>query len=70
MCSLAQALLFTGEAVAVVLGGNLAYAFKQTGKTWRGIPFGLAAASLVIAIAVAFGIREPPKGKFIIKSKV
>lgn len=26
--SIGQALIFTGEAVAVVLGGNIAYAFK------------------------------------------
>lgn len=53
----------------MVLGGNIAYAFKQNGTTWRAVPIGLAIASFVIALAVGLGIKEPPKGKYIIHPK-
>lgn len=68
--SIGQALIFTGEAVAVVMGGNIAYAFKINGITWRAAPIGLAVASFCVCLAVGLGIREPPKGRFIINSKV
>ncbi|KAK9904809.1 hypothetical protein WJX75_002922 [Coccomyxa subellipsoidea] len=67
--SIGQALIFTGEAVAVVMGGNIAYAFKINGITWRAAPIGLAVASFCVCLAVGLGIREPPKGRFIINSK-
>ncbi|CAL8464318.1 g3853 [Coccomyxa elongata] len=67
--SIGQALIFTGEAVAVVLGGNVAYAFKVSGISWRAAPLGLAVASFCTCLAVGLGIREPPKGRFIIEPK-
>ncbi len=68
--SIGQALIFTGEAVAVVMGGNIAYAFKVNNITWRAAPIGLAVASFCVSLAVGLGIKEPKKGRFIIESKV
>ena len=66
--SLGQAIIFTGEAVAVVLGGNIAYAFAQAGISWRAAPLGLAVAAGALAPIVGLTIREPPKGRFLAKS--
>jgi hypothetical protein len=70
MClrSLGQAMIFTGEAVAIVMGGNLAYAFQQAGISWRAAPLGLAVAAGVISIVILVTIREPPKGRFLVKA--
>ncbi len=43
---------------------------QVTGITWRAAPLGLAVASFCTCLAVGLGIREPPKGRFIIDSKV
>jgi hypothetical protein len=67
VCSLGQALIFTGEAVAVILGGNLAFAFKASNISWRAAPFALAVVAFVVAIAIAVLIREPKKGRFIVQ---
>jgi len=66
-CSFGQALIFTGEAVAVVLGGNLAYAFKANNISWRAAPLGLAVTAFLVAVAIAVFIREPKKGRFIVQ---
>jgi len=66
-CSFGQALIFTGEAVAVVLGGNLAYAFKANNISWRAAPLGLAVTAFLVAVAIAAFIREPKKGRFIVQ---
>ena len=66
-CSFGQALIFTGEAVAVVLGGNLAYAFKANNISWRAAPLGLAVTAFLVAVAIAVLIREPKKGRFIVQ---
>ncbi|CAK0783481.1 hypothetical protein CVIRNUC_006680 [Coccomyxa viridis] len=65
--SLGQAFIFTGEAVAVVLAGNLSYAFKSHGISWRAAPLGLAVAAFLVAVAIAVLIREPKKGCFIVQ---
>lgn len=59
--------MFTGEAAAVVLAGNLSYAFKSRGISWRAAPLGLAVAALLVALAIAVLIREPKKGRFIVQ---
>lgn len=51
----------------MVLGGNLAYAFKAHGVSWRAAPLGLAVAAFLVAIAIALLIREPKKGRFIVQ---
>ena len=66
--SMGQAIIFTGEAVAIVLGGNLAYAFQQAGISWRAAPLGLAVAAGVLCIVIAATIKEPPKGRFIVRA--
>ena len=66
-CSLGQALIYTGEAVAVILGGNLASAFKINNISWRAAPLGLAVTAFLVAIAIAVLIREPKKGRFIVQ---
>lgn len=53
--------------MAVILGGNLAFAFKASGTSWRAAPFGLAIVAFVVAIAIAVLIREPKKGRFIVQ---
>ena len=66
-CSLGQALIFTGEAIAVILGGNLASAFKIQNISWRAAPLGLAVTAFLVAFAIAVFIREPKKGRFIVQ---
>ena len=66
-CSLGQALIFTGEAIAVILGGNLASAFKIQNISWRAAPLGLAVTAFLVAVAIAVFIREPKKGRFIVQ---
>ena len=61
-------MIFTGEAIAVVLGGNIAYGFNQAGISWRAAPLGLAVASAVLSAAMALTVREPPKGRFIVQA--
>ena len=61
-------MIFTGEAVAIVLGGNIAYGFNQAGISWRAVPLGLAVVCVVISAALAFTIREPPKGRFVVQA--
>ena len=68
-CSLGQALIFTGEAIAVILGGNLASAFKIHNVSWRAAPLGLAVTAFLVAVAIAVLIREPKKGRFIVQVK-
>ena len=50
-----------------MLAGNLSYAFKSHGISWRAAPLGLAVAAFLVAIAIAVLIREPVKGRFIVK---
>ncbi|CAL5220605.1 g2646 [Coccomyxa viridis] len=67
--SLGQALIFTGEAIAVILGGNLASAFKIQNISWRAAPLGLAVTAFLVAFAIAVFIREPKKGRFIVQAE-
>ena len=50
-----------------MLAGNLSYAFKSHGISWRAAPLGLAVADLLVAIAIAVLIPEPKKGRFIVQ---
>ncbi|CAL5223872.1 g6461 [Coccomyxa viridis] len=67
--SLGQALIFTGEAIAVVLAGNLSSAFQKNNISWRAAPLGLAVTAFVVAIAIAVFIREPKKGRFVVQAE-
>ena len=51
----------------MILGGNLAFAFKASGISWRASPFGLAIVAFVVAIAIAVFIREPKEGRLIVQ---
>ena len=51
----------------MVLGGNLASAFKMNNISWRAAPLGLAVTAFVVAVAIAALIREPKKGRFIVQ---
>ena len=50
-----------------MLAGNLSYAFKSHGISWRAAPLGLAVAAFLVAIAIAVLIREHVKGRFFVK---
>ena len=50
-----------------MLAGNLSYAFKAHGISWRAAPLGLAVAAFLVAVAIAVLIREPKKGRFIVQ---
>ena len=51
----------------MILGGNLASAFKMHNITWRAAPLGLAVTAFLVAVALAVFIREPKKGRFIVQ---
>lgn len=51
----------------MILGGNLASAFKIHNISWRAAPLGLAVTAFLVAVAIAVLIREPKKGRFIVQ---
>ena len=61
-CSLGQALIFTGEAIAVILGGNLASAFKIHNVSWRAAPLGLAVTAFWWQLQSLCSSESPRRG--------